>query len=121
MEAIGPGPYQRALEKRGTGLHHVALVADDMDATVERGVAAGWRLVKPGKVRWLGCGGLPLVEPVPKGTTASPLVTAVTHALPAGAKGKLAALGLEAFVTKAAKSGAGLVLEGRSVSIADLA
>jgi len=44
MEAIGPGPYRRALERRGPGLHHVALVVDGVEAAVERGVAAGWKL-----------------------------------------------------------------------------
>jgi hypothetical protein len=34
VEAIGPGPFQRALEKRGPGLHHLALVAGDVPAAV---------------------------------------------------------------------------------------
>jgi len=32
LEATGPGPYQRALEKRGPGLHHVAIEVPDLEA-----------------------------------------------------------------------------------------
>ncbi len=40
MEAIGPGPYQRALEKRGPGLHHIAV---DVEKIVKSLVQArGW-------------------------------------------------------------------------------
>ncbi len=38
-------PIGRFLEKRGEGLHHVALVVDDLAAAVERLTAAGARLL----------------------------------------------------------------------------
>lgn len=41
LEAIGPGPYQRALAKRGPGLHHVAVAVEDGPALC---AASGWLL-----------------------------------------------------------------------------
>lgn len=31
LEAVQPGPYQRALEKRGPGLHHLGLATDSLE------------------------------------------------------------------------------------------
>lgn len=118
MEAIGPGPYQRALEKRGPGVHHVALVADDVAATVERAIAAGWRLKRSGDVSWVGRTGLPLVELVPRGTTATPLVTELALPLATDAAPALAALGLTTAVRHAPE--AGVVLDGRRIAVRDL-
>lgn len=46
QEAVGPGPYRRALEKRGPGLHHLALSTDDFASANERLMDLGW-LVHP--------------------------------------------------------------------------
>lgn len=35
MQAIAPGPYQRAFRKRGAGLHHIACRTSHLDASVE--------------------------------------------------------------------------------------
>lgn len=42
LESTAPGPYQRALDKRGPGLHHVALAVPDLDAFANQ--ARGWLL-----------------------------------------------------------------------------
>ena len=44
MEAIGPGPYQRALEKRGPGLHHLAIDVEKIVKSLESFTKAGWEL-----------------------------------------------------------------------------
>lgn len=44
MQAIGPGPYRQALERRGTGLHHIALDVPDVEAFLDRIASAGWFL-----------------------------------------------------------------------------
>lgn len=44
MEAIGDGPYLSALEKRGPGLHHIALDVKDLDSYVEQLAGSGWLL-----------------------------------------------------------------------------
>jgi hypothetical protein len=35
MQAIAPGPYQRAFKKRGAGLHHIACRTSHLDASEE--------------------------------------------------------------------------------------
>lgn len=44
MQPIGPGPYQRAMAKRGPGLHHVALSVDDLIGFVSSVEDSGWLL-----------------------------------------------------------------------------
>lgn len=44
MQAMGEGPYKRALEKRGAGLHHIALDVLDIDAYLEDLSGSGWLL-----------------------------------------------------------------------------
>ncbi len=44
MQAIGDGPYKRALEKRGAGLHHIALDVEDIDSFVDQLNSSGWQL-----------------------------------------------------------------------------
>lgn len=44
LEAIGPGPYQRALKKRGPSLHHIAIDVTDLEDFLEDAQDAGWNL-----------------------------------------------------------------------------
>ena len=44
MEAIGVGPYKTALNKRGVGLHHIALDVLNIDKFVNNLVGSGWLL-----------------------------------------------------------------------------
>lgn len=115
LEAIGPGPYQRALAKRGPGLHHLALVAGDVPAAVARGTAAGWVLKKPGAVSWLARPGAPLLELVPGGVTAAPLVTALEAPSAPDVGLWLAELGCSFDLRKAAPADASLTLDGRRI------
>lgn len=45
LEAAGDGVVRRFLDRRGPGLHHIALEVPDLDATLRRLVSAGVRLV----------------------------------------------------------------------------
>jgi methylmalonyl-CoA epimerase len=48
MAATGPDtPVGKFIAKRGAGLHHIAYAVDDIDATLERLVAAGIELIDP--------------------------------------------------------------------------
>ena len=44
MQANGPGPYQNSLNKRGPGLHHIALDVLNIDEFVASLVGSGWLL-----------------------------------------------------------------------------
>jgi catechol 2,3-dioxygenase-like lactoylglutathione lyase family enzyme len=120
MEAIGPGPYRRALAKRGPGLHHLALVAGDVQAAVARGTAAGWVLKKPGAVSWLARPGAPLLELLPSGASAAPLVTALAAPMAPNVGPWLAELGFRFDIRQAAPADASITLDGRRVPFGEL-
>lgn len=44
MEPIKPGAYQRALEKRGPGLHHLAIDVLNLESYLESLAGSGWLL-----------------------------------------------------------------------------
>lgn len=44
MEALAHGPYRRALEKRGPGLHHIAIDVLDLNSYIESLSGSGWLL-----------------------------------------------------------------------------
>ena len=44
MEAFKPGAYQRAMDKRGPGLHHLAIDVLDIDEFVDSLSGSGWLL-----------------------------------------------------------------------------
>lgn len=46
----GPGPYRRAMEKRGPGLHHIAIATDNFSDCNDLLADAGW-LVHPSSLR----------------------------------------------------------------------
>jgi len=67
MEATAPDtPVGRFLEKRGPGLHHIAVEVDDVEAALERCRAAGAETVGPAPRT--GAGGRRVAFLNPKGT-----------------------------------------------------
>jgi len=44
MEPIGDGPYRRALQRRGPGLHHIGLDVENLEAFVDDLGGSGWYL-----------------------------------------------------------------------------
>lgn len=44
----GPGVHQEWLDEHGEGFHHVGVIVDSIDATVERMAAAGYEAVQTG-------------------------------------------------------------------------
>lgn len=69
MQAIGPGPYQNALQKRGEGVHHFGLVCEDLSAFVSQLKTLGWTEHRRSQILWDKIGsfwlqhiGLPFLE-----------------------------------------------------------
>ena len=44
MEPVKPGAYQRAIEKRGPGLHHIAVDVQNLESFIESLAGSGWLL-----------------------------------------------------------------------------
>lgn len=68
MEANGPGPYQNALNKRGEGLHHIAIDVTSTKDFVSNMVGSGWflhskslELYLDSKQVWLSRPGVPVL------------------------------------------------------------
>ena len=100
LQAIGPGPYLRALEARGPGVHHLAFHAPE--PRQQLAALPGW-LLHPHSLEsqpqtlWAARPGLPLVELSTGTCSGEPLLTALELAVPAASQGHLdpfAALGL---------------------------
>lgn len=69
IEAIAPGPYQRALERRGPGLHHVAIAVDQLEPYIASLAGTGWYLlpqslatIAQSRTAWLARPGACLIE-----------------------------------------------------------
>jgi hypothetical protein len=70
MEAIGPGPYQQAMGKRGPGIHHLAIDVPNLESYLESLDGAGWllhprsiKMIKVARTAYLARPGFPaLIE-----------------------------------------------------------
>lgn len=70
VEPIKPGPYQSALEKRGPGLHHLAIDVLNLETFIQSLSGSGWLLhprsietIKKARTAWLARPGFPaLIE-----------------------------------------------------------
>jgi len=114
MQALdgAQGPYRRALEKRGPGLHHVALAAPDVEGFVAGLAGSGWLLLprsletlRGARTAWLARPGVPALIEVfesgeddggggGEGEGGARAVEGVRLPEPAGRPGLLAALGV---------------------------
>mgnify|MGYP001178221085 CR=1 FL=1 len=135
MEAIKPGAYQRALEKRGPGLHHLAIDVLDIESFLDSLTDSGWLLhpkslhtLKKVQVAYLARPGFPgLIEVQQK----NELMTGVSFVerieLPAHASTgsptpfdkMLRAIGLEKTVFPN-RASASLTLSGVQIALEDL-
>ena len=131
MEATGPGPYRKALEKRGPGLHHVAIDVASIDEYVKSLVGSGW-LLHPTSLQtlakrqtvYLSRPGLRALIEVQQPDKLSPdrakFISEVFIEGDREHKRLVDALRVEG-VQLAGKEGAGLVIGGRRLAVADLA
>jgi len=111
MEPIQPGAYQRAMDKRGPGLHHLAIDVLDLDTYLLSLAGSGWLLhpmsvqtMKKAKTAYLARPGFPtLIEGQERETlTERPLfVTGVSLPYSLDLGPLVARIGLERIVTRA--------------------
>lgn len=112
MEAIAPGPYLRAFEKRGPGFHHFAVDVLNLESYLDSVVTAGWLLhpisrqtVAKTRSAYLSRPGFPgLIEVKERRQfNEGPLfVSGVSLKMEAGHVGLLKPVGLDAFVVPGA-------------------
>lgn len=133
MEAIGPGPYRSALEKRGPGLHHVAVNVASIDDYVASLAGSGW-LLHPASLHALarrktvylarpGLGALIEVQQPGRRAPSRGRKRFISEVSIAGERehGRLLAALRVPGLRLAGKSGAALVIGGRRLALAALA
>jgi hypothetical protein len=128
MEPIKPGAYQRALEKRGPGLHHLAVDVLNLEAYIESLAGSGWLLhpmsfktMKQSQTVYLARPGFPgLIEVQErKELKDQPLfVDHISLPLDSSLSGLLKHIGLDSIVKPS--SSADLSLAGRVIPMKDL-
>ena len=128
VEPIKAGPYQRALEKRGPGLHHLAIDVLNLDAYLVSLAGSGWfihpvsiRTIKQYQTAWLARPGFPgLIEVHEKDTLndAPMFVSGLTLRMDSAPTTLLKAVGLNAIVKPGAKEE--LFFSRQCVTLSDL-
>lgn len=92
LEPVGPGPYERAMRTRGSGLHHVAWTVGDVRAAAERWRADGWLVHEisdatlPLGTAWLYRPGVPTLIELFESDRNRPAAAHATIELPAGGR-----------------------------------
>jgi hypothetical protein len=128
MEPIKPGAYQRALEKRGPGVHHLAIDVLNLESYIDSLAGSGWLLhpisiktMKQSQTVYLARPGFPgLIEVQErKEITEGPLfVDGVSLKIDSLLSGLLKHIGLDSIVRPS--SSAELSLAGRTIKLKDL-
>lgn len=129
MEPKAKGSYRKALEKRGPGLHHLAIDVLALESFLQSLSGSGWllhlnslRTIKELRTAYLARPGFPgLIEVQEKKKLGDgPLfVEKVSLRLEAGHASLLAAIGLESLLG-AAKGQPSVTLRGRRIPLKDL-
>lgn len=129
VEPIRHGAYQRALEKRGPGLHHLAIDVQNLESYIESLAGSGWllhpmsiRTIKQSQTAYLARPGFPgLIEVQERKelTERSLFVEGISLKMESSMAGLLKFIGLESIV-KASVEPTTLLLAGRSVHLSDL-
>lgn len=129
MEPIKSGAYQRAMDKRGPGLHHLAIDVLNLENYIESLAGSGWLLhpmsiktMKHSQTAYLARPGFPALIEVQerKELAERPLfVDGISLKLDASLKGLLRHVGL-ASIVKQSSSATELSLADRVVQLKDL-
>ena len=129
MEPIKQGAYQRALEKRGPGLHHLAIDVLNLEASIESLSGSGWLLhpmsiktIKQVKTAYLARPGFPAlieVQQKEKFTEAMLFVEEISIPLDSKISHLIQWIGLENIV-KASSNPISFLMDGTRIQMQDL-
>lgn len=128
MEPKGPGSYQRALEKRGPGFHHLAIDVVDINGFLQSISDSGWLLhlnsiksIKEYKTAYLARPGFPAlieVQEKEKISEGSLFVEKLTFPLDSSQMQLVKAVALESIVSPSEKSM--ITLAGNNIELREL-
>lgn len=128
MEPKGPGSYQRALEKRGPGIHHFAIDVLDLSGYLQSISGSGWLLhlnsinsIKEYRTAYLARPGFPAlieVQEKEKISEGALFVEKITLPLDSKQMQLVQAIGLESIVIPGAKNM--ITLMGNNIELKEL-
>ena len=129
MEPVKPGAYQRALDKRGPGLHHLAIDVLNLESYIESLSGSGWLLhpksiktIKQSQTAYLARPGFPSLIEVQEKTELvdKPLfVNEILLKMDSSMAGLLKHIGLE-LIIKVTKEQSVLLLGEHKIQLQDL-
>ena len=129
MEPVKSGAYQRAMEKRGPGIHHLAIDVPDVEAYIQTLENSGWllhpssiRIMKKIRVAYLARPRFPALIEVQemKEVNASPLfVEMIELQMEASLSRLLESIGL-ADIVRPSERGTQIQLAGKTIHLKDL-
>ncbi|OFZ12949.1 MAG: hypothetical protein A2X86_08970 [Bdellovibrionales bacterium GWA2_49_15] len=129
MEAKETGSYQRALKKRGPGIHHLAIDVLNIEKFLSSLSGSGWLLhlyslksIKDSKTAYLARPGFPALIEVQekKKLSDGPLfVDGITLKFDSSLASLVKSVGLDEIV-KPSKVNSGLTIQGRSIELSSL-
>jgi len=130
MEPIKPGVYQRALEKRGPGFHHLAIDVLNLEEYIESLAGSGWLLhprsiktIQQTQTAYLARPGFPaLIEVQEKkefSTSKSLFVNQISLKMDSKHEGLLKSVGLDSII-KASNEAPTLFLNNQVINLKDL-
>ena len=127
MEPAKPGAYRRAMDKRGPGVHHLAVDVIDLDGFL--GSLSGWSVhsfsqtsIAKTRTAWLFRKGFPALIEVQERAQIVPrplFVSALELPIDPADKALLLQIGLETIVSNAS-DGARMTLGGHTIPISSL-
>lgn len=128
MEGFKPGAYQRAMQKRGPGLHHLAIDVQNLEGYIESLGGSGWLLhpksiktMKQSKTAYLARPGFPALIEVQERKELDDralFVESISLKMDSGMQGLINSIGLG--IVKATSAPTELVLGGKSIPLAKL-
>lgn len=130
MEPIKEGVYTRAMQKRGPGLHHIAIDVLNIEHLIDELSGSGWLLhpksiktLKQTQTAWLSRPGIPALIEVQQREQLKESPLLISELMIPG----LTTQGLQLFaklgliqITSTTKSELGLLMNGNSISFKDL-
>lgn len=129
MQPTKEGPYQKALNKRGPSLHHIAIDVIDLEISIKQMTDMGWQLhansqetIKDIRVAWLFKSGFPSlieVSEVSAFSTAAAFVKKIKLAIPLEHQKLLNGLSLHNYINKTSGE-TELLIDNKHFKISDL-
>jgi hypothetical protein len=128
MEPFKPGAYKRAMDKRGPGVHHLAIDVINLESYIESLAGSGWLLhpkslktIRESQTAYLARPGFPSLievrEHVPT-EERSLFISNISLSMDASLSGLLKFVGLDSIVSAASE--AELLAHGRKIKIENL-